>query len=164
QGNPQAANAEVQRIQGMNQGCLTQGKSAGQCFKIQYGTYWGKRNVHEENAVIEADLKRTWDNAKALPKNALLRTTDGILNMLMTRAMIPVAQLDARLAAMNYNEDQRLNYYESMAEHYHNALPIPVYMTWGNCDQAYASSSQGAFVVGAVEGAQDQYMVQCAGN
>ena len=166
-GKPQLAQAQVQQLQNY------QGICKG-CYVLKYGTPWGKRNVAAENQVIKADFKRTWENLKHLPANAGMRLANGLLNVVMTRAMIPVAQIDARLAMMNYNGMQTLNYYENMASLAYNAAAIPVYMTGGTCDSYYPSQGvgqvgsqgtmQSGFVICQVDNQPDQYIISCNAN
>lgn len=170
-GQPQRAQQNLNFLQSFQGNC--QG-----CYMLKYGTPWGKRNIELENQVVKADLKRTWDNLLQLPKNAGMRLANGILNTVMTRAMLPIAQIEANMAAQNIPMLQRLNYFEQMASLAYNSARIPVYMTGGTCDPYYQQNrvvSQGqpqfqsnpntGFVVGQVEPGSDQYMISCdAGN
>ncbi|MCB1197816.1 MAG: hypothetical protein KDK51_05540 [Deltaproteobacteria bacterium] len=155
-GRPNLVQTALQKYEG----------SCPRCYVIKYGTYWGKRNIAEENEVIREDFQRTWENFKNLPENVGLRLGNGILNVLMSRAMIPVAQIDARLAAMNFTATQQLNYYQNMATLAWNAAAIPVYMTGGTCDDAYAqvgqASGESRFVVGDVTEGDSRYVISCS--
>lgn len=149
-----------------------QAQCRGKCFGINYRTYWGTRNVGQENAVVKADLKNTWENMKKLPGNAAMRLSNGILNNIMTQAMIPVAQIEAQLAAQNFNATQQLNYYTQLSNMYMSAYSIPVYAHGATCDGYGATTDdpallsgnvqqEGQFVVLSDEPETGQYVVTC---